>query len=306
MKKISLADKCILGFIMLLGMAEAGHLLMVFGNRPFSDAVILFCVMALLVVVMVAAWCIWDFCRDIKHPKTSKTRNKSISVGICCAIFVLIVLYQIMTIVSEGSIYRTGDMTVETVQNILHNQSVYQTNPLTGMAYSQGVPMRIKVLGLPTFYAMLCQIFRLPAVPLVEKIIPIVVLLLCYLAYWTVACGAFREKKDLEKRLLFMVAVAAILCASDYAFGMDGFGILHCGYRGTTLRSAILLPYTFGLVLRRQFLFVPLCVLGELCIVWTLYGMGQCFFVAVAMGIILLSKKKQGSELHILKKEEQS
>lgn len=94
-----------------------------------------------------------------------------------------------------------------------------------------------------------------------------------------------------------MVLVALLLWVGDYMYGMDGFGVQYAGFRGVSVRMAILLPYTFGLILRRKWKPVVLCILAEACIVWTLYGMGACLFVAVAMAVSgLLGKKLSACE----------
>ena len=66
-------------------------------------------------------------------------------------------------------------------------------------------------------------------------------------------------------------------------YGMDGFGVMHSGFRGVTIRAAILLPYTVGLVLRKKYKLLVLCVLAEACVVWTFYGLGACLLVSVGM-----------------------
>ena len=103
-----------------------------------------------------------------------------------------------------------------------------------------------------------------------------------------------------------MLAVALLYSVGDYMFGMDGFGVLHSGFRGVTIRAAILLPYTFGLMLRKKYKLVVLCILAEACIVWTLYGMGAC--VAVAAGMLLVqfaiqwyAKRQGGKEAGVCK-----
>ena len=337
MKTFSLADKLIIGFIILLGMAEAGHLLMVFGHRPFSDVALLYGAGAGVLAVGVAGCLVWRYAsergthsssarqgrgvrngRRRKHAGWGEERGSLTGKDItpvlagACLVFGLLALYQFMTIASSNNIDRTGDMTVETVESILETGSAYEVNPLTGRAYTAGVPNRIRILGLPTFYAIICRVADLctDAVSgggshweLLTKWIPAAVLFLAYLAFWTVAKALFPEKKDREKRMIFMAITAAVLCVGDYAFGMEGFGLLYGGYRGVTIRAAILVPYTFGLTLRHRWKETALCVLAEACIVWTLYGMGVCLVVALGMGAIRLWQIRRGENLHIAGKE---
>ena len=213
-------------------------------------------------------------------------------------VFILLVIYQTVTITSGNSVFRDGDMTVETVESFLATDGVYLVNPLTGQSYETGVPLRIRILCLPTLYGILCRIFGLGTAELVWKLVPLLVLFMSYMAFWTLAKALFGEDKDKGKRVLFIALVAALFCVGDYMYGMDGFGLLHCGYRGVTIRGGILLPYTFGLALRHKWRLVFFCVLAEACIVWTLYGMGACLLAALGMGAVRVWQKRHGRNLH--------
>ena len=141
--------------------------------------------------------------------------------------------------------------------------------------------MRLKILCLPTLYGILCELFGKSAIAVVWTLVPVLVLLGCYMAYYTVAKALFEE--DVQKRWIFMIAVAVILWLADSMYGLDGFAVQYAGFRGVSIRMAILVPYTVGLVLRKKWLPVALCVLVEACIVWTFYGMGICLLVALGM-----------------------
>ncbi|MCM1091185.1 MAG: DUF6077 domain-containing protein [Butyrivibrio sp.] len=239
------------------------------------------------------------------------------TVGLFLA-FALLFIYQIVTITSGDYIYRAGDMTVETVESFLETDGVYQVNPLTGRPYknsisneilnsyyyphvvawldpSSDIPFRIQILCLPTLYGILCRIFGLSAARVVWELILLHVLLMCYLAFDRLAHALFADDKRRGRveRLLFMTLIAAVLCAGDYLYGMDGFGLLYCGFRGVTIRNVVLLPYVFGLALRRRWRLAALCILAEACIVWTLYGMGACLVVTLGMAVLRLWYKKR-------------
>lgn len=64
--------------------------------------------------------------------------------------------------------------------------------------------------------------------------------------------------------------------------GVDGFDIFYGGFRGVTIRAAVLLPYLFSCLFERKYLGAVLCILAEACMVWTLYGAGVCLLVTVA------------------------
>jgi hypothetical protein len=65
----------------------------------------------------------------------------------------------------------------------------------------------------------------------------------------------------------------------------EGYGILHGGYLGTTIRNSILIPVVLHSALERKWILAALCVLAEACIVWTFWGFGLC--VIILAGVIL-------------------
>lgn len=293
-RKLYQADRLLAGFIVMLGLAEAVHLAAVFLGRSFSDAVALFVVgmMALSVFSMG----IWIWLRTSgKERRVSSRKGAEVTplVAGLFLVFALSVIYQIVTVTSGDSVYRTGDMTVETVESFLSTDVIYSVNPLTGRAYEGGVPLRIRIIGLPSLYGMLCRVFGLEATELVWRLMPLFTLLMSYLAFWLLARIFFAEKKDGHKRLLFMALVAVVFCVGDYLYGMDGFGILYCGFRGVTLRGAVFLPYVFGTALRHRWKLAGLCILAEVCVVWTLYGMGACLVVILGMAALRMWRKNR-------------
>lgn len=309
--KIHIADRLIVGFLVEIGLAEVVHLAAVVLGRSFSDAVFLF--KAGIVVLGLVSLGIWLWQRRESGKESGKKSRRGrgsrtgrrtgtvsgsdvtpVTAGLFL-VFALLVIYQIVTITSGDYIYRAGDMTVEIVESFLETDGVYRVNPLTGRAYEGGIPFRIQILCLPTLYGILCQIFGLPVTELVWKLIPLHMLLMCYLAFERMAHALLTEEKrrGQVERLLFMVLTAAVLCVGDYLYGMDGFGLLYCGFRGVTIRSVVLLPYVFGLALRHRWRLAVLCILAEACIVWTLYGMGACLVVTLGMAALRVWQKKR-------------
>ncbi len=290
------ADGVLVGGMILIGLAEVVHVVAVVLGRSFSNCESLFGI-GLLVLLFVAALMVALgrrlerrdklFAMENKRQKVKKalTANpQQMGNRVLILVFGLIVLLQVLTLLSEQKIYPVGDMTAETVNSMLVTDGIYQVNPLTGLAYTQGIPMRLKILCLPTLYAILCDMFGMTAVQVVWMLVPVLVLLACYLAFFTVARVLFAE--DARKQGIFMVLVALLLWVGDYLYGMDGFGVQYAGFRGVTIRMAVLVPYTFGLCLRKKWRLVLLCILAEACIVWTLYGMGVCLAIAVGMFLV--------------------
>lgn len=321
--KMHIADRLIVGFLVEIGLAEVVHLAAVVLGRSFSDAVFLFeAGMVVLGFVSLGIW-LWQRWESRKESRRGRGSRRGRRVGTgrlsgrisgsdvtpvtagLFLVFALLVIYQIVTITSGDYIYRAGDMTAETVKSFLETDGLYRVNPLTGRAYEGGIPFRIQILCLPTLYGILCQIFGLPVTELVWKLFPLHVLLMSYLAFGRMAHALLTEEKrrGQVERLLFMVLTAAVLCVGDYLYGMDGFGLLYCGFRGVTIRSVVLLPYVFGLALRHRWRLAVLCILAEACIVWTLYGMGACLVVTLGMAALRIWQKKRAEGFDEVGKE---
>ena len=143
--------------------------------------------------------------------------------------------------------------------------------------------MRLKILCLPALYTALCEGFGLDVQLVICRLIPVAVLLASYGAYYSLGRTLF--KGDRTASLLFVLVVSVLYWFGDYMMQMDGFLLLHCGYRGGTIRNCVLLPYAWNLCLNKKWLPAALAFLAEACIVWTLYGMGYC----VASAVVILA-----------------
>lgn len=301
-QKMTRADSVLTGWMIVIGLAEAAHLTAVILGRSFSDCLKIF-LPGLAVCVIAAAVLLFVSGRQQKSDKShareaERFKIKSMMTAsphctqeqIIYLIFGILVLIQFALLETGGKIYPTADMTVETVNTMLATDTLYQVNPMTGLPYVQGLPLRLKILCLPTLYAMLCELFGMSAVQLVWGLMPLITMIGSYLAFYTAARAVFPE--DRRKRGIFLVITALILWVGNYRYGMDGFGMQYAGFRAVSFRGLILLPYTFGLILRKKWRLVPLCILAEACIMWTLYGMGACLLVAVAMPVTGLLRKR--------------
>lgn len=287
---IALADSVLTGYIIMIGLAEAAHLGALVLRQSFSVCVKLFVLalgVCLAIMVCVVAWTFRGQGKDKLFSGEQKGRRELL----LWFAFALLLVAQTAFVATKQQVYLGGDMTVETVNSFLANNTIYQVNPMTGEPYTLGIPMRLKILCLPTFYGILCSLFRLSAQQVVWVVVPAMTPVYSYLAYGLLARSFFPDSG--EKRGCFMILVGILYLAGDYMYGMDGFGVMHSGFRGVTIRAAVLLPYTLGLVCRKRWKLAALCILAEACIVWTLYGMGACLFVAVALTVVrILAKRK--------------
>lgn len=281
-KDYSFSDVIVSFVILLTGSAEAAHLSGTFFHRPFAECVILFGALALVALAVVLGFAWWRLRKTGgsfgNKPRWTRTER------LLLAVFAFLLITQAVYIAIGKNIYRQGDMTAETVGSFLQNNGIYLVNPMTGRAYEGGIPSRLEILCLPTMYAALSSIFHLSPELLVWRVVPVVTLLCCYGAYSCLGRSLFPEERS--RQLCFMITVALLIWAGSYAFGVDGFNILFSGWRGVTLRNAVLIPYGISLCLRKKYLHALLCVLAEACIVWTLYGLGVC--VIIILGMLLI------------------
>ena len=86
-----------------------------------------------------------------------------------------------------------------------------------------------------------------------------------------------------------LILVAVLIWCGDYMVSMDGFQLMHCGYRGTAIRNGILVPFALSMCLQKKWKSAVLAILAEACIVWTLYGMGVCLLMTVIMLVLSLT-----------------
>ena len=114
----------------------------------------------------------------------------------------------------------------------------------------------------------------------VYRLIPCLTLCMGYLAYSRLGAVLFDYNR--KKCNIFLIIVGILFCAGTYMPGVDGFDIFYGGFRGVTIRAAVLLPYLLVCLLERKYLGAVLCILTEACMVWTLYGAGVCLLVTVA------------------------
>ena len=273
-------DNILTAGLLVIGLAEAVHLTALITDRHFSDCVRMFCAgFAFLAVAAVVCLLFLRGRKKSAAPKAIKeNQTKAVPLFV---LFAILAVVQIFFVVDSKAVYHAGDMTVETVNTMLSTDTLYQINPMTGQAFVQGMPLRLRILCLPTFYGILCRLLNLDAVVLVRTVVPAVTLIGCYLAYAAVAGALFPQ--NAARRAVFLILVVCILWTGNYLYGMDGFGVQYAGWQNTTIRMAILVPYTFSLCLRRKWFGVLLCILAEASIMWTLYGLGACVVVAAGM-----------------------
>lgn len=286
------ADALLTGELLLIGLAEAAHLGAVFLGRSFSDCTLFFCIL-LGAALLLSGLVMLGTAR--REPRKGRNGGGSRGVGnmesaekVLAAVFLGLVLVQLIWIAVNAGAYRRGDMTVETVGSFLSADGIYTVNPMTGQPYSLGIPSRLKILCLPTLYGILCRLSGLEPETVVYTVVPVLVAVSSYAAFGSVGSCLFPNSR--KKRYCFLIAVAILFWTGSYRYGMDGFGLLYCGYRGVSVRGLVLLPYLISLCIRRRWKPAILCILAEACITWTLYGAGAGLLLTA--GLFLAGRRQ--------------
>ena len=270
-------DTLLTGWISVIGIAEVTNLSAVFLHFSLTRCVMLFCILIGFVTTVSFAMNVFERMKRGKEPEKNVLEKTSLLILFPATLF----LSQIIYILLSGSVYLSGDMTLESVVSFLYTDGIYQVNPLTGAAYEGGIPLRLEILCLPTLYSILCRLFSLEPRMVVWLVMPCVVLICCYGAFRCVGRCLFSDST--KRQDCFLASVAVLLWVGSYAFGMDGFGVLYSGWRGVTIRNAVLIPYLISLCLRRKWKLAVLCIAAEACLVWTFYGAGVCLLTAMGL-----------------------
>lgn len=283
-KSLRLADALIIGEMIVIGLAVAAHVTAVFTGQSFSRCAALF--MILVGLSLAAAGCLLVYGRKSRTDRTDQTdRTDKILPGA----FLVMALAQMIFVLWNAGVYTQGDMTVETVGSFLQTDGIYLTDPMTGQPFTAGMPTRLKILCLPTLYGIFCKFSGLWPDTVVTAAVPVMTFVGSYAAFYCVGTSLFPDNR--KGRSCFLVTVVILNWVGSYMYGMDGFNLLYCGYRGVTIRNLVLIPYLVSLCLRKKWKPVILCILAEACIVWTLYGLGVCLLTAA--GLYLAGRRKQ-------------
>jgi len=282
---VYMTDAWLTGSLCCIGLAEALHLLGVFGHLSLGRLTMLWhgglAVLCLVALVLVVGT--WRGHRE--RFRILPQRGGSFALP---AFFLLMVLLQAVYVYCMPAITSPGDITVETLRSFQATDGIYLVNPLTGQAYSQGMSMRYKVLGLPTLYALIGSVFPVDSEVLARNLMPVVVLSGTYMAYYRIARLLYGD--DLRKKYLLLILVVMVFWCGEGVTWLDGYAALHGAWLGTSIRNLILLPYALSLGLEKDWRHtwpcMLLCVLAEASICWTRSGLGLCLLLLAVMAAL--------------------
>lgn len=279
-KSINWCEAYVYGIIGCIGIFEIGHLIGVFFHKTvtFCGDLILGLLAAAFLLLLGFVW---------MGRRKNSVEKKGISkrrVSVAAIFFTGLLGVQIYHICTAVPMWIPGDITLETVNSFLATDGIYVASPLTGRGLGE-MPLRYKILCLPTLYTLLCKWFAMEPELLVCRVIPVLTVFGTYGAYYVLSGALFGKERDCnEKRLWFLSMVAAVIIFCEQSVYMDGYGLLHAGYVGTTWRNCVLVPFVISAALERKWGRAVLCILAEACIVWTLWGFGVCAMITAGIG----------------------
>ncbi|MBR4084702.1 MAG: hypothetical protein IKK33_10535 [Lachnospiraceae bacterium] len=280
---IGFADCFVCGFLGCIGITQIAHCLGLFGKVSLKMTGKIWLVLLVsftLLMAVVGLSRIWKNKFQNKEILQRSVVEKGLPI-IVLGMFFLQSLY----VFCRNPITIPGDIIPETVQSFLAQDGIYQVMPLTGDQSELGMPLRYTILCLPTLYAVIADIFKADARLVIYHLVPVVVLGASYLTYFRLGESLF-GKSRLKECYIFLLAVGILFLFSDQAVFLDGYGALHAGYMGTSIRNLVLVPYVISAMLDRKYWKAILCILAEACIAWTFYGFGVC--IVITMGMLFL------------------
>lgn len=281
------ADALLTGGVILTGLAVTAHAAAVFTGQSFSRCTVIFLCVLGAALVLAAVSILFFVLSHKKQQDTGKasvfSEMKKMDSGerVLIILFGILAAMQLFYMIRYAGVYVEGDMTLETVGSFLQTDGIYQVDPMTGQAYTVGMPDRLKILCLPTLYGFLCRLSGLAPGTVVTAAVPIWVFVSSYAAFFCVGRSLFPESR--KKRVCFLIIICILMWVGCSFHSLDGFGLLYCGYRGLTIRNLVLIPYLVSLCLRKKRGMALICIAAEACIVWTFYGMGVCLLTAAGL-----------------------
>lgn len=292
-------ESYIVGTFSCILLGEALHLCTLFLHWPFCRFALWYGIVLTAAFVLSAGAAVWEAAgkRKKRTNRVGKNRPGRNKPDVRMLVLAFIVILQCFFFIVMHMPDNRFDITAETVSTMLETDTVYQLNPMTGRAYEVGMPMRIKILALPSIYAAVCKWFHLEPQTVVYSLIPMFVLVLSYFTFFGWARFLYPALEKKQHR--FMLFAALLLQFGNYAAVTLGYGLFHMGYRGEILCAGVLYPYLLLLCLRRRKLPLLICLAAEIGMVWTWYGLGGGLFLClVTTAVLFLSdrwKRRRGT-----------
>ena len=263
------------GLWVLLGCAEAAHLITIITDRSLQTYIFLWGVLS-LAGLFVCAGTLLILGRKGKKERIARGKDRSLWAF-------LFVFLSGVTICRLWGGYAPDlqDAVYDIVIGNLETGSIMTVHPFVGTVTEAAVPMRFQILGLSSLYTALITISQQSQYMIMCKIVPLCLWGSSMLLYWAFSETLFGE--DSRKRWIFVSLIAFLYLITDGREGLAGYRLFFAGFSGESIRALLLIPYTFLVCWKRKWLLAVIAMLAEVCLVWTTYGIGYCFCITVCM-----------------------
>lgn len=278
-------DTYLSGVLTLFALSGSVQLFLVLGQKGFVEYIIIY--VTLLFLLFIPG--ILLFGVEIRKKRRERTFTERFK-GFCRSWFVdrasqifsfltILVFLVCFVRVVFGTVDLRGDFTLETVQTTLETDTIYEYNSFTGQVLKEGMPIRQKILTMPFFLAMLCEICQVDPSILVYRVFP------CFVLIWTILMyarwGSLLYSKQREKESGFLLLIGVLLLFGDYARLSPAALLLHQGFTGNAFCAAVVIPYCIYLCMKEKWVLALLCIATEIFLIWTTYGFGYCFLIVL-------------------------
>ena len=280
----------ITGLWILLGCAEAAHLITIMTDRSLQTYTVLCGVFVL--AGLLAYMGLWILAR--RRTETSKKTAGRATIGhspflVCFVVLAGMTVYHFI----DGYVPDLQDAVYEITLGNVESGSIMTVHPFLGNVTEASMPMRMQILGLSSLYSALITISKQSPYIIMCKVIPLAVWGLSILLYAAFAEELFQE--NAHKRWLFLSVVVLIYLVTSGSVGLAGQRLFYAGFSGETIRAVLLMPYTLYVSWQKKWHLTVLAVLAEACLVWTTFGVGYCFLIAVCMFVVHLWIDRRGA-----------
>ena len=176
-----ISDLLIRGCLIIIGLTEVAHLagcLLGWSFLAVTELLLAEIAVAVLVLILSGLIAHKNSIIGKPAPENSKTSGRQ---QILTVVLVFFILLQVLWILTGERVWTDGDMTLETVNTFLKENSIYTVDPLTGEPYTQGMSFRLKLLCLPTLYGTISRWSGMTPETVVYRLIPCLTLCMGHL-----------------------------------------------------------------------------------------------------------------------------
>ena len=269
------------GLWVLLGCAEAAHLITLITNKSLQTYTALCGIFVLAgLLAYIGIFVFWY--RRNKDGLRDQRKFQASPYMVVFAILAGMTIFHFW----KGYVPDLQDAVYEITIGNVHTNSIMSVHPFMGNEAEASMPMRMQILGLSSLYSALITVSQQSTYIIMCKVVPVIVWCFSILLF-----GLFAEKlfsENVHKRWLFLSLIAFLYIVTSGSEGLAGERLFYAGFSGETIRGVLLMPYTLYVCWQKKWLLAVLAVLAEVCLVWTTYGIGYCLLITVCMFLVHL------------------